>query len=162
MTKPLSSEVRQELMQQHASLEETLLELLRAASESDPRPLQDAWAAFETGLLRHFELEEAALFPLVEGTHSDEIRALRAEHDRIREVVGELGVCCDLHTVRKQAVERLVRMLRAHAGREDATLYRWVDDEAPVDTRRHLLGLIVNTVRSELRDHGHRDQAPTS
>jgi hemerythrin-like domain-containing protein len=155
MTQALSNEVRQELMHQHATLEEVLGTLVRAASEPDPRPLQEAWAAFETGLLRHFELEESALFPLVEGQHPDEIRALHAEHDRIRDVVAELGVCCDLHTVRKPAVERLVKLLRAHAEREDETLYRWVEEAAPLETRRHLLRLIVNAVRSELEPHSH-------
>jgi hemerythrin-like domain-containing protein len=154
MLKPLSNEVRQELMNQHASLEEALQALLRALSEVDPRPLQEAWSEFETGILRHLELEEASLFPLVEASHPDEIRALRVEHDRIRDVVGELGVCCDLHAVRRQAVDRLVNLLRWHAEREDATLYRWVDEEAPVDTRRHLLRLLVDTVRSELHAAG--------
>jgi hemerythrin-like domain-containing protein len=151
MTKALSNQVRDELTRQHASLEEALQGLVRAASEVDPRALQASWAQFETDLLRHLDLEEKSLFPLVEGAHPDELRALRIEHDRIRDVVGELGVCCDLHAVRKQAVERLVRMLRSHAEREDGTLYRWVDQEAPLDTRRHLLRLLVNTVRSELQ-----------
>lgn len=160
MTKSLSHDVRQELMRQHASLEEALQDLVRAAAEPDPRPLQAAWATFETGLLRHFELEESALFPLVQQSHADEVRALHVEHDRIRALVGELGVCCDLHTVQKQAVERLVELLRAHAEREDASLYRWVAEEVPVDTRRHLLRLVVNTVRSELAPRA-RDHAST-
>lgn len=154
MTKALSNEVRHELLKQHTSLEESLQELVRAASAADPRPLQLAWAAFETALLRHLDLEEKSLFPLVEGAHPDEVRALHGEHDRIRDVVGELGLSCDLHTVRKQAIERLVKMLRSHAEREDATLYRWVDAEAPVETRRHLLRLLVKSVRSELHAHG--------
>jgi hemerythrin-like domain-containing protein len=154
MTKAHSSEIRHELTKQHASLEEALQELLRVASEVDPRPLQQAWSAFEHQLLRHLDLEEASLFPLVEAAHPDEVRALRVEHDRIRDVVGELGLCCDLHTVRKQAVERLVKMLRTHAEREDATLYLWADEEAPLQTRRHLLRVLVKTVRSELHAGG--------
>jgi len=161
MTKGLSSEIRQELMNQHASLEEALRALVRAASQVDPQPLQDAWTGFEPGLLRHLELEEQSLFPLVEGSHPEEIRALRVEHDRIRDIVGELGLCCDLHTVRKQAVERLAKMLSSHAEREDATLYRWVDEQTPVETRRHLLRLLVETVRSDLhRGASHSGAAP--
>jgi hemerythrin-like domain-containing protein len=156
MTHALSTEIRQELMNQHASLDEALQELLRAASRVDSRPLQEAWTRFEPGLLRHLELEEQFLFPLVEGRHLEEVRALRVEHDRIRDIVGELGLCCDLHTVRKQAVERLAKMLRSHAEREDVTLYRWVDEQTPVETRRRLLRLLVNTVRSELHvNSGH-------
>lgn len=148
-------------MHQHASLEGTLAGIVRAAAEVDPRPLQEAWAAFETTLMRHLELEEKSLFPLIEGTHPDEIRALRVEHDRIRDVVGELGLCCDLHAVRKHAVERLANMLRSHAEWENATLYRWIDEEAPAETRRHLLRLLVETLRSgQHADGTHGDTSP--
>ena len=153
MSKAHSNEVRRELTSQHASLDEGLRELVRAASQADPQPLQKAWAAFETSLLRHLDLEEESLFPLVEALHPDDVRALCAEHDRIRDVVGELGLACDLHAVRKEAVERLVKLLRSHAEREDATVYRWVEEEAPVETRRHLLRLLVDTVRSGLQAH---------
>jgi hypothetical protein len=66
-------------------------------------------------------------------------------------------------------VERLVNMLRAHAEHEDATLYRWVDEQAPAETRRHLLRLFMNTVRSEFKagaepktDDGGRPATPAS
>lgn len=160
MTNALSSRIRQELTNQHAALDEMLEELTRAASQVDPQPLQEAWAGFEAGLLRHLEFEETFLFPVVRDAHPEEVHALLADHDRIRDVVGDLGVCCDLHTVRKQAVERLVKMLRSHAEREDAIVYRWVDEQAPIETRRHLLRLLADTVRSELRtNHDQRDAA---
>ena len=151
MTKVLSGAIRHELVKQHASLEAAVQELLRRASQPDQRELQKSWAAFETDLLRHLDLEEQSLFALVESAHPEEIRELRVEHDRIRDVVGELGIYCDLHAVRKHALDRLVRMLRSHAEREDATLYRWVDEQAPVETRRHLLRLLATTLRAELR-----------
>ncbi len=150
MTEKFSTNVRQELLKQHAVLEAALKNLNDVATSADPRPLQEAWSAFETGLLRHLELEESTIIPLFAAAHPDDAQRLLSEHDRIRDVVFELGLCCDLHAVRKTAVERLVKMLRAHAEREDSTLYRWVDEHASVDTRRHLLRLLVSTVRAEL------------
>lgn len=169
MIKPRKDEIRQELRRQHASIADALQDLLRLAADADPRALQLAWSGFEHELFRHFEFEEDSLFPLAEEAFPDDVRAMRAEHDRIRDVVCELGLLCDLHAVRKRAVERLVNMLRAHAEHEDATLYRWVDEQAPAETRRHLLRLFMNTVRSEFKagaeaktDDGGRPATPAS
>jgi hypothetical protein len=146
--------VRRALMTQHASLEEELGELMRVASRADRQSLEEAWAPFERDLLAHLALEEESLFPLLSTLHPDEVRAFRVEHDRIRDVVGVLGLCSDLHTVRNHQLERLIGMLRSHTEREGATLYRWADEQAPVDTRRHLLRLLVDTVRSGGRAQG--------
>jgi hemerythrin len=137
-------------MRQHDALERMLDQVEHAAAEVDPRALQKIWNAFERALVRHLDLEEESLFPLVESVHPEEARERRAEHARIRQIVGELGLSCDLHAVRREAVEDLVSTLRAHAAREDRTLYRWVDEHVPVDTRRHLLRLFVDTVRAEM------------
>ena len=169
MNKSLPDQIRLELRRQHAAIAEALKDLLRLASDADPRALQLAWSAFEHELFRHLEFEETSLFPVTEEAHPDEVRAMRADHDRIRDVVCELGLLCDLHAVRKRAVERLVSMLATHAEREDATLYRWVDEQAPADTRRHLLRLFMDTARSEFKagaelksDAGDRPATPVS
>lgn len=54
------------------------------------------------------------------------MRSILTEHRRIRELVAELGVAVDLHTARKDAVLRLVRLLREHAQAEDRSLYGWL------------------------------------
>jgi hypothetical protein len=151
MPDTLTKDARQALLKQHVALEQTLKNLRTVAADPDCRPLQEAWSSFESGLLRHLALEESTVMPLYAASHPDEAHALLSEHDRIRDVVFELGLCCDLHAIRKTAVERLVRLLHAHAEHEDATLYRWVDVHATADTRRHLLRLLVNTVRAEIQ-----------
>ncbi|HTQ04732.1 MAG TPA: hemerythrin domain-containing protein [Polyangiaceae bacterium] len=162
MTTPLSTEVRHELSKQHAALEETLKRLNEAAACPDPRVLQQAWSSFEGDLLRHLELEENTVIPLYAAAHHDEAHALLSEHDRIRDVVFELGLRCDLHAVRRASIERLLRMLRSHAEREDASLYRFIDTHATVDTRRHLLRLLVNTVQAEIHPEGSGKPGPVS
>jgi len=162
MTNTLSNNVRHALLTQHVVLEGALKDLNDSAMSMDPRPLQAAWATFESNLLRHLELEENTIIPLFAATNPDEAHRLLSEHDRIRDVVFELGLRCDLHAVRKAGIDRLARMLRSHAEYEDATLYRWVEEHATIDTRRHLLSLLVKTLRSELHAEGVDERAPAS
>lgn len=137
------SQVRGELARQHAWLDDALRELLRLTVQSDHPALQKAWTHFESELLKHLELEERHLFPIVEGEHPEAVRGLRIEHDRIREVVSELGLACDLHTVRRESMAKLARWLEAHAAAEDRGLYRWADELAPLETRRQLLSSLL-------------------
>lgn len=148
MTHPSSQQVRRELAHQHVALEERLDELVHLADRGDPRALDEAWSGFESALLEHLELEEKQLFPIVEPAHPDEVRLLAAAHDRIRDAVSELGLACELHALHRPTLERLARMIRVHSEHEDAGLYHWVDELAPLDTRRHLLGLLVKTARA--------------
>jgi hemerythrin superfamily protein len=145
-----TGQVRRELAREHTDLAATLAELSTAASRGDPRALQELWGPFERELLRHLDLEEQSVLPLVEPAHPEAVAKLLSEHDVIRSVVSEIGVCCDLHAVRKDSIEALVRMLDDHAKREDETVYRWVDEIAPMGNRRHLLDILKRTVRAEL------------
>jgi hemerythrin-like domain-containing protein len=133
------SELRQELASQHQWLEATLGHLLTLVTKGESRPIQDAWTTFEAELVGHMDFEEHELLPLVEPFHSEEVRALRADHDRIRDIVYELGLRCDLHMLRKESVERVARLIRAHAAREDETLYPWLEAAVPADSRHPLL-----------------------
>jgi hemerythrin len=144
------SVLRNELLQQHERLETTLRTLLDAAESVDPHDLQGVWTTFESELATHLETEERDLFPLVEAFHPEEVQALRLEHQRIRGLVSELGICCDLHSLNRASVLDLVQTLRHHAEREDRTLYRWLEELTPLDTRRHLFGLLKRTVAADL------------
>jgi len=145
-----SPHLRNELIQQHERLESTLQGLVRAAESIDRSELQRVWTVFERELSAHLDYEESKLFPLVEGFHPGEIQALRSEHRHIRNVVAKLGVSCDLHSLNQDALLELVESLRRHAEREDRTLYPWVEELAPLGTRRHLLGLLARTVHAEV------------
>jgi len=108
----------------------------------------------------HIRYEERELFPLAEPFHAERVAALRAEHDRIRKLIAELGVRADLHTLTKRAVDDLVETLRRHAEEEDRTVYRWVEANAPEDSRRHLMSLLARTVRADLRQQGGNQGPP--
>lgn len=129
----------------HRGLEEAFrATVARAQKEADPSAARAAWEAFERELLAHMEIEEKDLFPLFGRVHPDEARALQAEHDVIRERLFELGLALDLRRLGAPATDELAARLRAHALREDLTLYPW--------TERHLSHDTWHTLGSSLSD----------
>ena len=145
------SNLREELLHQHAWLDQALNDLACAAETPDAAAVRGAWSEVERGLLQHLDFEEQELFPLVAPFHAEGVKTLHDDHARIRKLVADLGVRADLHTLRKDTVDDLVESLRRHAEHEDRTLYHWIEEHAPEDTRRHLLGLFAKTARADLR-----------
>jgi hemerythrin len=151
MSKVLFREIRQQHDEEHALLEDAIQHVLGAAEAEDPRSLQAAWTALERRLGSHLDVEERCLFPLVEYRRAGEVQSLREEHARIRALVSEIGLACDLHSVRKGALETLAALFAEHTRREDEALARWLDESAPLETRRALPRLFVEMMRAELR-----------
>jgi iron-sulfur cluster repair protein YtfE (RIC family) len=120
--------VREASRADHDALDRLFAELTEAFGSDVPTEHARLWSALDERLRAHMELEEQYLLPRLALSHPDEARALRAEHDELRRLLLELGVGVDLHTTRADAVERFVAVLRGHARREDALLYRWADD----------------------------------
>jgi hypothetical protein len=143
--------LREELVNEHARLDQALNDLACAAESADANELLRAWSELEADLLELLDFEERELFPLVEPFHAEGTGASSREHERIRKLVADLGIRADLHTLRKDVVDGLVETLRQHAEHEDRTVYHWLEENAPEDTRRHLLGLFVKTARADVQ-----------
>jgi hemerythrin-like domain-containing protein len=143
--------LRESLVAEHALLEQALHELACAAEGADRTVLVQAFTDLERGLVKHLELEERELFPLVEPFHHDGIEESRRDHERIRRLLADLGVRADLHTLDKATVDELVEALRRHSEHEDRTLYHWVETNAPEGTRRELMKLLAKTIRADVR-----------
>jgi hypothetical protein len=150
MASPLLRDIRLQHREEHAALDAAVRCALSAAQDADPCALGVAWTDLERRLFSHLEFEETQLFPLLVGSYPGEVQQLLDDHQRLRHLVGELGIGCDLHTLNQRGVEQLMQALDEHAGREDANLYRWLDEAVPVDTRRHLMDLFVKMVRAGL------------
>ncbi|HVU52358.1 MAG TPA: hemerythrin domain-containing protein [Polyangia bacterium] len=120
------------LARHHHEIDERICKLLLSADGGDNHDLAAAWNLLEGELARHFELEEHEVFPLFERENPEEVARLRHEHAALRRDLLALGIRADLHFLRAEAVRDFVRDLRAHATREDETLYRWAaKDLAP-------------------------------
>ena len=122
MDAPNSQEI---LRSDHARLDALFEELLDDFADGRQREIRSTWTEFDRSVLVHLDTEERFILPLFERVNPEETAALRAEHARIRRLLGELGVGVDLHLVRLEMAREFIGLLRAHARREDLLLYRW-------------------------------------
>ncbi len=123
--------IRTSLTHDHRELDALLQRLSEDAMAPErAAPLQATWGQFETRLTTHMEAEERELLPLVEAAPLEVTHTL-VEHAQIRQLVAELGIAIDLHAARQPAIEGLIKLLRAHALREDHVLYEFAGSKAP-------------------------------
>jgi hemerythrin superfamily protein len=93
---------------------------------ADVRPqLHERWCELESKLLSHLEAEERYVLPAFARVDREEAFALIREHGKIRELLLELGISIELHYARLAPFQKFVEILRTHAAREEALLYRW-------------------------------------
>lgn len=111
----------------HDELDMFLEHLIAAYRCGDRDEAARAFTELEVRLAPHLEMEERLLFPEFARREPAETAALRAEHDALRARIGELGIELELHHSPLSTIEELARMLRRHAARENALLYRWAD-----------------------------------
>lgn len=112
---------------EHDEIDGALERLLQAYGTGDQEIARTALREFDTRLTAHLQLEEELLLPEFAGVDPVEAEAIAAEHREIRAKVDELAIGSDLHLTRLPAIRDLAEILRAHAEREDDSLYRWVD-----------------------------------
>lgn len=147
-------DLRRLFTRDHEQLDRLFRDLL-AAFEADARlEAAQLWYVFEADLRAHMQLEEELLLPRFAEKHASEALALFREHDEIREKLLQLGVGVDLHATRYSQVEELVRMLRAHARREDELLYRWTDSHVTRNAERRG---ILERLATRFRHHSAND-----
>jgi len=79
--------------------------------------------------------EERHVLPAFRAVDQREADDLQREHDFIRRRLTELGVGLDLHLLRAEVVADFLALLRGHARREDALLYRWAERELPASVQ---------------------------
>jgi hypothetical protein len=145
------NQVAAKLSQDHEQLDALLAQLAQEAEACDRDALLATWAVLEGRLIRHMEAEERYLLPLVEAQSPAEVALTRAEHARIRDLLCELGVAVELHTVRETDVRKLIELLQAHARREEAALYALAGEKASVAVEHSISSALRTVVRSALR-----------
>jgi hemerythrin-like domain-containing protein len=144
------TDFKQRLLDDHAELESRLQRLADCVDADDPgSELRKIWTLFESILLDHLDTEERSFFPLVAREHRAEIEALRAEHQHIRQVVAELGVCVELHTLRKQTITDLIEFLQRHSEHEGKSLYEWSERQSEGRALRSLFAMFERRAQRE-------------
>lgn len=162
ITETPKSDLQTLLRHDHDRLDK-LFEDLVAAFRADARDeAAQLWTAFDAGLLAHFDLEEKRVLPEFTKAYPVEAAALAREHTEIRALLDELGIGVDLHLTRADSVAHFVEVLKKHAKREDALMYRWAranlveGDQATIRTQllSFVRKLVGNTPRQGGRSFG--------
>jgi iron-sulfur cluster repair protein YtfE (RIC family) len=143
--------VRESLGSDHRAIEQRLTNLADAVEGADFPTILNVFRAVDRGLRAHIDGEERYLFHHFEEGHPEVIADLRRDHERFRRALDELMIQTELHTLRKESIDALVAELRAHAAKENATLYAWAD-ESPIEKPRNGLYAFLEERRMSLRD----------
>jgi hypothetical protein len=139
----LSPEVVGDLLgTHHREVEKACLEIMSAALTDDPRDLALRWRTIEQQLVGHMAAEEHLLMPAFQRAEPQNAHDLRGQHAVLRDHAFEIGVAVQLHAIRCEQLQDFVEELRAHAHREQATLYRWAQDHLDIMTRQKLLAAV--------------------
>jgi hemerythrin superfamily protein len=142
--------VRESLGDDHKAIDRRLSDLANAVDGADFPTILEVFREIDRGLRAHIDGEERYLFARFEKLHAAEIGELRQEHEDFRRTLDELAIQTELHTLRKERVDGLVARLRAHARKEDYTLYAWAD-EAPYPDQHDGLYAFLEERRMALR-----------
>lgn len=128
-------ELKQRMLADHRRLESLFTRVMDAFDANAREDTQALWTELEYGLERHFRAEEKYLFPKFSQLDATETAGLQAEHALLRRQLQDLGVGVDLKLVKADVAKGFIDMLRAHASREDAVLYRWADESLGGDAK---------------------------
>lgn len=141
------TELRETLEATHTRLERDFDLFLASAKMCDPERMKLTFDALERELCSHMVMEEELMFPLF-GLEADrEAAALRAEHNEIRRMLDQIAVDLELHAVDEARIAAFTRLQRAHANREHALLYPWIDTRLPRQSKNR----IVDRLRASFR-----------
>jgi hypothetical protein len=111
--------------------EDALAALEAGASEEAGR----RWSEFDADLTVHLDLEEHLFLPAFAMSEPRAARALSEEHEQLRARLLELSVGIDLRYVQPEAVAHFVHLMRCHARREEALMYRWLEQDLADNVR---------------------------
>lgn len=131
--------ITERFAQDHARLDREMRALVDVVEGGPYEDIRERWARFDAGLRAHFDTEERFFLPALEGAHPVEAARVRAEHDRFRRTLAELGIAADLSSLRLDEVRRFLDDLEAHAAWESDTLYPWAEEALAAPTRRSAL-----------------------
>jgi len=134
--------VRESLGDDHKAIGRRLSDLANAVDGADFPTILRVFREIDRGLRAHIDGEDRYLFDRFEALHPGEIGELRQEHEDFRRTLDELSIQTELHTLRKESVDDLVAGLRAHALKEDRTLYKWADAASYPEARDGLFAFL--------------------
>lgn len=135
------------LVEDHERLEQIFVDLKAAFAVSDREEVARLWSAFDAGLTSHMAAEEEHVIELFRKVDPAEADAILKEHAKIRASLADLAVRIDLRMVRKLEADDFIELIRDHARRENALMYRWAEEHLDEESRAGLLGRLRDLVK---------------
>jgi hypothetical protein len=134
---PCPTAIEPLLVRHHDAVEAACLALLGETFSDDPRSLEARWRAVEARILDHIVLEETMLARFARA-NAEAAAMIRAQHERLLELVNRVGLEIQLHVLRAGTMRALVAALRAHAAYEERTFYPWAEQALDAPAREAL------------------------
>lgn len=129
-TQPNAQTDRLNLREEHRLLDGQFNDLIRRTETGDWHECDAIWDAFSNWLEQHMADEERRLFPdyaRLGPSAARLVQQLCDEHKELRRRLQSTGLAIQLHAVRAEEMEELVKVLREHAAREGQCIYPWLD-----------------------------------
>ena len=142
------------LQQDHRHVAALLDRLIACVRADDREATSACFSRVEKALLKHLDVEEMFVFPVLVKTHAKEVDALLREHAVLRRDLGAIGLDLDLHMVREKAIEAFCATLREHAEREEALAYAQAEQRLPASVAKSIVSRIARAARRKLRTPG--------
>jgi hemerythrin-like domain-containing protein len=129
---PLRASRATRLREDHVELDRRFDDLCERARVGDWHELDEVWKSFAADLEAHMAFEEEALFPAFgQGGIEcrDLVKQLVGEHAAIRQLLEQIGIDIQLHTIRASTIELFTDLMREHAALENSRFYPWAELE---------------------------------
>jgi hemerythrin-like domain-containing protein len=101
-----------------------------AADADDAAATRAAFAAFDTAMRRHFDMEEQVLFPAFEeatGMTMGPTRVMRGEHEQMRALLSQMAAAASNTDALLDQGDTLLMFIQQHNLKEEGMLYPMAD-----------------------------------
>ena len=113
----------------HRRCDSGWVEVEAAAEAGDAEAVQERWRIFQSGLLKHLQMEEEVLFPAFEQasgmTTGGPTFVMRAEHDQMRGLLQQMDAAATAgnHDELVDLGDTLLMLIQQHNQKEEHMLY---------------------------------------
>ena len=124
--------IREFMADHHRRCDEHFAIIEQAIGKTDWASADQAFADYQTAMLKHFDVEEDTLFPVFEaqtGMSRGPTQVMRAEHAQIRELIGAAAAALAARDADDYSgyAETLLIMTQQHNMKEENILYPMCD-----------------------------------
>lgn len=115
-----------QMRREHERLDALYAQLRGAFAHGVGPETSRLWSELTAALEAHMAQEDRQLIPSVSEDDPEQARQLLREHDEVRQRMRQIGVGVELNVTSAEAIALFIHLLRSHARREEAMMFRWL------------------------------------